>query len=106
MLDLSITKNIFKILILLTILKTFTKLKIYFKFIDYIKQYVHFYVSILSSLQNLKTSLLKNKFRNNAKRKTYTLSMKLRFIFKKEAFFKILQHTLNNASILIHFNLK
>ena len=86
--DLSTTKNRFKILISLTMSKTFAKLETYFELIDYIKQYIHFYALISRFFQNLKTSLLKNEFRNDAKKKrilqkwNYFLHLKKKNLFK------------------------
>ena len=104
--DLSTTKSKLKILTSLTMSETFAKLKTYFELIDYIRQYIHFYASISRSFQNLKTSLLKDESRNDAKKKTYTSKMKLLFTLKEEESFQTLQKTFSNAFILIHFNLK
>ena len=57
--DLTTTKNILKAIVLLKISKTFAKFEIYLKLIDYIKQYIHYYVSLFRFLQDFKTSLLK-----------------------------------------------
>ena len=104
--DLSIIENKFKALTSLIISKTFVKLKTYFELIDYIKHYIHFYVSISRSFQDFKTSLLKMKFRNDVKRKTYTSKTKLLLTSKKKKSFKALQKALSNVFILIHFNFK
>ena len=105
-LDLSTTKSKLKALTSLTMSETFAKLETYLELIDYIRQYIHFYASISRSFQNLKTSLLKDEFRNDAKRKTYTSKIKLLLTLKEEEFFQTLQKTLSNASILIYFNSK
>ena len=102
--DLATTKNKLKALILLKISKTFVKLQTYLKLIDYIKQYIHYYVSLFRSLQNFKTTLLKTEFINDNQRKIYTSKTKLKLTFKKEKSFKELQKAIANSFILIYFD--
>ena len=104
--DLSIIENRLKVLTSLTISETFAKLETYLELIDYIRHYIHFYVSISRSFQDLKTSLLKIELRNDVKRKIYTSKTKLFLTSKEKKSFKALQKAFSNVSILIHFNFK
>lgn len=87
-LDLTITKKRLKTLTFLKMLEILAKLEFYLKLTKYIRQYIHFYVSISRSLQNLKIALLKSKFKNDAKRKAYTSKAKLLLTQKKKTFLK------------------
>ena len=105
-LDLSIIENRIKALISLKMSNALTQLKTYLKLIEYIKQYIHFYVFISWSLQDLKTVLLKLKSVSvDVRKKTYTSKTKLLLTIKEKNFFDLLQKTISNAAMLIHFDL-
>lgn len=102
--ELSIIEKKLKAFMFLTPSNIFAKLKIYLELTNYITQYIHFYVSIFRSFQNLKTILLKLKFKNDAKRKSYTSKAKLLLTSQKEVSFLALQKAINKTAILIHFD--
>ena len=83
--------------------ETLTQLKTYLELIEYIKQYIHFYVFISRSLQDLKTVLLKSKS-VDVRKKTYTSKLKLLLTTKEKESFNLLQKAIDRASMLIHFD--
>ena len=104
-LDLSIIEDRIKALISLKMSETLAQLKTYLELIEYIRQYIHFYVFISRSLQDLKTVLLKSRSVSvDVRKKTYTSKTKLLLTIKEENSFDLLQKTISNAAMLIHFD--
>ena len=105
-LDLTITEKRMRALTSLKMSDTLAKLETYLDLIEYIRQYIHFYVNISRPLQNLKTALLKAEpaTSEDAKRKTYISKTKLLLTFKKENSFNLLQDAINKAFMLTHFD--
>ena len=106
-LDLSIIENRIKTLTSLKMSDTLAKLETYLDLIEYIRQYIHFYVFISRPLQDLKTVLLKSgSVSADVKKKAYISKTKLLLTFKKENFFNLLQDAISKAFILVHFDLE
>ena len=104
--DLLIIENRIKTLTSLKMFDTFVKLETYLDLIEYIRQYIHFYVFISRPLQDLKTVLLKSRSVSvDVRKKTYTSKTKLLLTIKEKNFFDLLQKTISNAAMLIHFDL-
>lgn len=83
------------------------KLKHYFNFTDYLRNYVSFYAQLTKLLQELKTRLLKSTLIQESFRRVYTFKHRLKYLIDlKMTSFKSLQKTLLNVNILIHFNSK
>ncbi len=102
-LDLIIAEEKLKVIVLLKFSKNLTVLKRYLELADYLRKYVYFFVEIFKLLQNLKTKLLKNSFKEN-KSKEFINKIKINFINKKMTSFLLLQENLIKTTLLIHFD--
>lgn len=61
---------------------TFKKFEHYFEFTEYIRDHIYYYSTIVKSLQNLKTVLLKFSLSDGFKRKKYTSKIKFNLLKK------------------------
>ena len=84
--------------------KTFKNLKTYLKMIDWMRNYVSFYVQISDFLQQRKILLLKSESikENSRKRFSFIKLLKL-FTDEKYEIYFILQNIFSKSSFLIHF---
>jgi ribosomal protein L4 len=104
-LDLTIAEEKLKAIALLKFSENLTVLKRYLELADYLREYVYFFVEVFKSLKNLKTKLLKNSSRNNAKkRKRYINKTRIILINKKMISFLLLQENLIKVTLLVHFD--
>ena len=85
--------------------KILKQLKTYLNFTKWFRAYIQEYAEKSKSLQNRKTSLLKNASLFEQARKFYTFKVKLNSsIFEELKSFQILQSHLSFASFLVHFD--
>ena len=84
--------------------KTFKNLKTYLKMIDWMRNYVLFYVQVSNFLQQRKILLLKSDSTKKNFRKKFSFIKLLKlFTDKKYEIYFILQNIFNKSSFLIHF---
>ena len=101
--DLSTSTNKLKIIVKIQFPKTLRFLKIYFEFIEYLREYMLFYVDVFKSLQVKKIELLKSTFIVNNARKFYANRTRLNnSTFLKKKAFKIFQSLFFESNYLIH----
>lgn len=86
-------------------LETLGALEYYLGLTGYLRSYIHFYIQIASSLQALKTRLLKGAPDCGQQRRAYALKTKLGPLLDAElAFFHALQEVLSHSSTLVYHN--
>ena len=105
--DFVTAKEKLKTIIKLRFFHTFRQLKIYLKFIDWMRDYIIHYVDIFKSLQNKKTKLLRHESIVDNARRAY--SSKIRVFNSTKAklkSFRIFQKLLFMFFFLIHVNIK
>ena len=85
----------------------FKDFETYIGLINYLSNYIPYYVALIKPWQQRKTALLRSfPIKNNA-RKTYSRLCKLNIFSKTEkAFFEILQLTFSSPFYLVHHNFK
>lgn len=84
---------------------TLSNLKHYLDLTEYLQSSVHMYAQLTSSLQKLKTRLLKNAFFKENVRKAFSSKYRLSSSSQaKKASFDSLQEAFSNLSILVHHN--
>ncbi len=104
-LELITAKKKLKTMILLKFSENLTALERYLNLAKYLRNKVHFFAEVSKSLQELKTKLLKDASKNNAKRrKDFTNKSKIISINKKKTSFLLLQKNLIKITLLIHFD--
>ena len=104
-LKLTIVENKLKIIFKLRFSRTFRQLKFYINFINWLRDYFHFYVDISASLQQRKIEFQRHKFNANNVRRIFVNKTRIdRFIEKKLTFFKAIQKILFKSFYLIHTN--
>ena len=97
----------FKIIVKLRFSFNFRQLKSYLNFIDWMRDYISFYVDINKSLQKRKIELLRHDFSIENVRRFYVFKTRLKKSFElKIIFFKILQNMLTKFFYLVHVNNK
>ena len=96
-----------KIIVKLRFSFNFRQLKSYLSFIDWMRDYISFYVDINKSFQKRKIELLRYDFSIKNARRFYVFKTRLKKSFElKIIFFKILQSMLIKFFYLVHVNNK
>ena len=85
--DLTIAENKLKFISLLKFPRILQQLKIYLKFINYLREYVSFYVDIFKSLQARKTKFFRKKSIARNVKKIYFNRTKIRDSTNREIIF-------------------
>jgi hypothetical protein len=94
-----------KAIALLKFSDNLTTLERYLSLTEYLRNEVYFFAEVSKSLQELKTKLLKDAFKNNAKRrKDFINKSKIISINKKMTSFLLLQKNLIKITLLFHFD--
>ena len=97
----------FKIIVKLRFLFNLRQLKSYLSFIDWMRDYISFYVDINKSFQKRKIELLRYDFSIKNARRFYVFKTRLKKSFElKIIFFKILQNMLTKFFYFVHVNNK
>ena len=105
--DLITTKKKLKIIFRLFFSISLQLLEIYFEFIDWLRDYVFWYVDFSLSLQKLKTKLFREKFVVDNVKTIYFRNIKIKnFIVQKIVFFESFQSLLTKFFYFVHANLK
>ena len=105
--DLFINVEKLKTIIKIQFFKTLRLLKIYLNLIDYLREYVFYYVDVFKALQTRKIELLKSFFVTDNARKTFANRTRIdNFTSLKIEFFRILQSLLSQSLYLIHHDSK
>ena len=102
-LELSITDEKLKAIACLKFPDTLKELEHYLDLTEYIRNHIHYYSTIVKSLQNLKTALLKSASGSDLKRKKFTDKTKIQLTHKEVLFFETLQEVISKSSMLYHF---
>ena len=102
-LRLSITDEKLKTIACLKFSDTLKEFEHYLDLTEYIRNHIHYYSTIVKSLQNLKTVLLKFASKSDFKRKKFTDKTKIQLTHKKVLFFETLQKIINKSFMLYHF---
>ena len=104
-LRLTIVENKLKIIFKLRFSRIFRQLKFYMNFINWLRDYVYFYVDIFASLQQRKIELQRHELSVDNARRVFVNKTRIdRFIEKKLIFFKTIQKVLFKSFYLIHTN--
>ena len=104
-LKLTIVENKLKIIFKLRFSRIFRQLKFYMSFINWLRDYVYFYVDISASLQQRKIEFQRHKLNVDNARRVFVNKTRIdRFIEKKLIFFKAIQKVLFKSFYLIHTN--
>ena len=92
-----------KIIVKLRFSINLRQLKFYLDFIDWMRDYISFYVDINKSLQKRKIVMFRHDFSIDNARRTYAFKTRLNKFFElKIIFFKILQNLFSKFSYLVH----
>ena len=104
--DLTIAVDKLKIIIKLNFSYIFKNLKIYLNFIEWLREFVTFYVQKTDALQRRKIFFLRQfSFNKRTIRKIYSKKTMIdHFSVEKLEFYRLLQKNFNKASFLIHFS--
>jgi hypothetical protein len=104
-LELITAKKKLKAIALLKFSKNLTTLERYLNLTEYLRDKMYFFAKVSKFLQELKTKLLKDAFKNNTKRrKDFTNRSKIISINKKMTSFLFLQENLIKITRLFHFD--
>ena len=102
-----ISEKKLRVIVKLFFFRNFRLLKTYLDMIDWLREYISFYVDIFKSLQKRKTKLLKLFFRIDNIRKTFSARTRLNnSTFLKLKFFRLFQSLLFKSFYLIHHDFK
>ena len=106
-LDLFISEKKLRVIAKLQFSRTLRQLKTYLDLIDWMREYVSFYVDVFKFLQKRKTILLKSTFKKESVKKTFVNRIKIDNSTSKErTSYEILQFLLSKFSYLIHHDSK
>jgi hypothetical protein len=98
-------KKKLKVITVLKCSENLTILKRYLRLIKYLRKYIYFFAKVFKSLQEFKTKLFNNAFKNNAKRrKRFTNRFKIISTNKEITSFLLLQKNLTKAVLLTYFD--
>ena len=87
--------------------RIFQQLETYFDLIDWLRDYIVYYIDIFKSLQNKKIELFRDEFiAKNVKRFYFSKTRVQHFIAKKLISFDVLQIVLTNFFYFVHSNFK
>ena len=87
--------------------RTLRQLEIYLSLIDWMRNYVSYYVDIFKSLQNRKIELLRHDSTIDSVRRFYSIKIRLKDSIELEiTFFEILQIMLSKSFYLTHVDIK
>lgn len=103
-LNLFTTEKRLKIIFSIIFSKILMNLKHYLKLTEYIRNQIHYYSTIIKSLQNLKTILLKNSSTFELKRRNFTSKIIINSITQEFKSFELLQKFLSKSAMLFHFD--
>ena len=105
--ELSISEKKLRAIAKFSFSKILRQLEIYLGLIDWLRDYVSFYVDVFKTLQKRKTELLKSFLKTDNARKTYSSRTRLENASSlKIEFFRILQFLLFKLSYLVHHDSK
>ena len=106
-LNLTIVVEKLKIIVKLRFSCNFRQLKSYLKLIDWMKDYISYYVDISKSLQKRKIELLRHEFSVDNARRSYVFKTRLKnSIELKKKFFRTLQELLSKFFYFVHVDSK
>ena len=106
-LNLTIVIEKLKIIVKLRFSINLRQLESYLNFIDWIRNYIFFYVDIHKLFQKRKTTLLKHDFVIDNAKRAYVFKTRLNKLFElKRVVFNILQNIFSKSFYLIHSNSK
>ena len=104
--NLVIAKHKLKVIVKLRFSKHFQQLKTYLKQINWLRNYIFYYIKIFKLLQKRKIKLLRNNSITNNIKIIYFKKIKIKYLIEKKfATFKILQAIFSKLLFLIHVNL-
>ena len=103
--ELTIVENKLKTIFKLRFSRIFRQLKFYMSFINWLRDYVYFYVDISTSLQQRKIEFQRHEFNVDNARRVFVIKTRIdRFIERKLTLFKAIQKVLFKSFYLIHTN--
>ena len=106
-LDLITSKEKLRTIFKLRFFRIFRQLETYLSLIDWLRDYISYYVEIFKSLQNRKIDLFRDESTANNARKVYSFKIRVQYsIVAKLISFDVLQIILRKFFYLVHSNIK